>query len=68
MVAVAYGENRQLLPHGMVHRLGGLPLAARSAALAVGIGLDHAGIDREVLDVDQPFGGGSSKPTALEFT
>src|SRR5579872_5067460 len=40
----------------MVRRLGGLPLAARHAALPVGIRLDHARIDREALAADQPFG------------
>jgi hypothetical protein len=39
----------------MVRRLGGLPLVARHAALPVGVGLDHAGIDREALTADQPL-------------
>jgi hypothetical protein len=49
-------EHGKIFPHGMVRRLGGLPLAARHAALAVGIGLDHAGIGREALAADQPLG------------
>ena len=39
----------------MVRCLGGLPLAARHATLPVGIGLDHAGVDREALAADQPL-------------
>src|SRR6202011_3871490 len=49
-------EYRQILPHGMVRLLGGRPLATRHATLAVGVGLDHAGIDREALAADQPLG------------
>jgi hypothetical protein len=33
-----------------------LPLAARHAALPVGIGLDHAGVDCERLAANQPLG------------
>ena len=40
-------ENGQILPHGMIWRLGIMPFATRNVALPVGIGLDHAGIDRE---------------------
>jgi hypothetical protein len=40
----------------MVRRRGGLPLASRHAALPVRIGLNHAGINREALAADQPFG------------
>jgi hypothetical protein len=34
----------------------GPPLATRHAALSVGVGLDHAGIDREPLAANQPLG------------
>ena len=49
-------EHRQILSHGMVRRLGGLPLATRHAALPVSIGLDHAGVDREAFAANQSLG------------
>jgi hypothetical protein len=49
-------EHRQIFSHRMVCWLGHLPLAARHALLPVGIGLDHAGVDREALAANQPLG------------
>ena len=42
-------EHGEILAHGTIGGLGQQALAARHAALAVGIGLDHAGIDREAV-------------------
>src|SRR5215472_19081261 len=39
----------------MVRCFGDLPLAAWHASLPVGVGLDHAGVDREALAADQPL-------------
>ena len=49
-------EHREILAHRVAGGVGRQALAARHRTLAVGIGLDQAGIDRKALAADQPLG------------
>lgn len=49
-------EHGQILAHGMVRRVGWQAFTARHAALAIGVRLDQAGVDREALTTDQALG------------
>ncbi len=52
----ASSEYRQIFPNRMVASSGACHSLPGTQALPVGIGLDQAGIDREAIAADQPFG------------
>src|SRR5215218_5523081 len=64
----ASSEYGQILPHGMACRLGRHPLAPRRAALPVGIGLDHARINREAFAAHQSLGQAALHRAALKWS
>lgn len=49
-------QDIQILVDGAARRTRRQAVRSRPAALAIGVGADQAGIDREALAADQPFG------------